>query len=121
MRWLTPAVACTCNLNSPDGLVPAKAVCLTKPYADRIVTLHSNEGVRAYRDRMVPEALVELFNSIYSELDDLTEKYDLEKIKTIGDAYMVIAGAPKQRTDHAEAMAAMSLEIRERCAKVNKA
>src|SRR5262249_2041963 len=44
-----------------------------------------------------------------------------EKIKTIGDAYMVIAGAPKQRTDHAEAMAAMSLEIRERCAKVNKA
>jgi adenylate cyclase len=78
-------------------------------------------GSTRLAESMAPEALVELLNSIFSELDDLTEKYDLEKIKTIGDAYMVIAGAPKQRADHAEAMAAMSLEIRERFAKVNDA
>jgi len=38
---------------------------------------------------MPPEALVDLLNNVFSEIDDLTEKYDLEKIKTIGDAYMV--------------------------------
>jgi class 3 adenylate cyclase len=70
---------------------------------------------------MPAEALVQLLNSIFSELDELAEKYNLEKIKTIGDAYMLVAGAPQHRDDHAEAVAAMSLEIKERFAKVNKA
>jgi adenylate cyclase len=78
-------------------------------------------GSTRLAESMAPEALVELLNTVFSEIDDLTEKYDLEKIKTIGDAYMVVAGAPKQRADHAEAVAAMSLEIGERFAKVNKA
>jgi adenylate cyclase len=78
-------------------------------------------GSTRLAESMAPEALVELLNSIFSEIDDLTEKYDLEKIKTIGDAYMVVAGAPKQRADHAEAMAAMALEIKGRFAKVNQA
>jgi adenylate cyclase len=78
-------------------------------------------GSTRLAESMAPEALVELLNSIFSEIDDLTEKYDLEKIKTIGDAYMVVAGAPRERADHAEAVAAMSLEIKERFAKVNKA
>jgi adenylate cyclase len=78
-------------------------------------------GSTRLAESLAPGALVELLNSIFSEIDDLTEKYDLEKIKTIGDAYMVVAGAPKQRDDHAEVMAAMSLEIKERFAKVNNA
>ena len=78
-------------------------------------------GSTRLAESMAPEALVGLLNSIFSEIDDLSEKYDLEKIKTIGDAYMVVAGAPIQRADHAEAVAAMSLEIKERFAKVNKA
>jgi adenylate cyclase len=77
-------------------------------------------GSTRLAESMAPDALVGLLNSIFSEIDDLTEKYDLEKIKTIGDAYMVVAGAPKQRPDHAEAVAAMALEIGERFAKVNK-
>jgi adenylate cyclase len=77
-------------------------------------------GSTQLAESMAPEALVGLLNSIFSEIDDLTEKYDLEKIKTIGDAYMLVAGAPNQRADHAEAVAAMSLEIKERFAKVNK-
>ena len=68
---------------------------------------------------MPPEALVDLLNNVFSEIDDLTEKYDLEKIKTIGDAYMVVAGAPERRPDHAEAVAAMSLEIKDSFAKLN--
>jgi adenylate cyclase len=77
-------------------------------------------GSTRLAETMAPDALVGLLNSIFSEIDDLTDKYDLEKIKTIGDAYMVVAGAPKQRADHAEAVAAMSLEIKERFAKVNQ-
>jgi adenylate cyclase len=76
-------------------------------------------GSTRLAESMAPEALVELLNSIFSEIDDLTEKYGLEKIKTIGDAYMVVAGAPEQRADHAQTVAAMSLEIKERLANVN--
>ncbi len=55
--------------------------------------------------------LVYLLNEIFSSFDQLTEKHGLEKIKTIGDAYMVAAGIPIPRPDHAEAMAEMALDM----------
>ncbi len=58
-----------------------------------------------------PEQLVEGLDRIFSEFDALAEKYGLEKIKTIGDAYMVVAGAPEPREDHAEAIASMAIEM----------
>ncbi len=61
--------------------------------------------------RITPEELVEGLDRIFSEFDALAEKYGLEKIKTIGDAYMVISGAPVQRIDHAEVMAHFALEM----------
>ncbi|MFN8360764.1 MAG: adenylate/guanylate cyclase domain-containing protein [Candidatus Kapaibacterium sp.] len=63
--------------------------------------------------RITPEELVEGLDRIFSEFDALAEKYDLEKIKTIGDAYMVVAGAPVQREDHAEAIAHFAFEMME--------
>jgi class 3 adenylate cyclase len=77
-------------------------------------------GFTKLSESIEPETLVKLLNSVFSEMDDLTEKYQLEKIKTIGDSYMVVAGAPERRPDHAEAMAEMSLEIRDRFEKLNK-
>lgn len=53
--------------------------------------------------------LVRLLNRIFSALDLLAQKHGLEKIKTIGDAYMVVAGLPIARADHAEAMAEFAL------------
>jgi class 3 adenylate cyclase len=61
--------------------------------------------------RITPEELVEGLDRIFSEFDRLAEKHGLEKIKTIGDAYMVVSGAPVQREDHAEAMAHFALEM----------
>jgi class 3 adenylate cyclase len=58
-----------------------------------------------------PEELVEGLDRIFSEFDALAEKHGLEKIKTIGDAYMVVSGAPVPRADHAEAMAVFALEM----------
>ncbi|GBO52198.1 adenylate cyclase [Pseudanabaena sp. lw0831] len=61
--------------------------------------------------KVPPVKLVCLLNEIFSEFDGLAEKYGLEKIKTIGDAYMVVGGLPMFRTDHAEAIADMALEM----------
>jgi class 3 adenylate cyclase len=59
-----------------------------------------------------PEAVVELLGDIFSRFDALADRFGLEKIKTIGDAYMVVAGIPSPRADHVEAMAEMALAIR---------
>jgi len=60
-----------------------------------------------------PDQLVNLLNDVFSEFDGLVEKAGLEKIKTIGDAYMVAAGVPIPRPDHAQALAALALDLRE--------
>ncbi|WP_017715622.1 adenylate/guanylate cyclase domain-containing protein [Kamptonema formosum] len=61
--------------------------------------------------RLKPIDLVSLLNEIFSSFDDLAEQFRLEKIKTIGDAYMVAAGLPVPRADHAEAIAEMALAM----------
>ncbi|MCL1470949.1 adenylate/guanylate cyclase domain-containing protein [Argonema antarcticum] len=61
--------------------------------------------------KMPPIELVNLLNEIFSTFDELAEKHGLEKIKTIGDAYMVVGGLPIARFDHAEAIAAMALDM----------
>ncbi|MFM6191909.1 MAG: adenylate/guanylate cyclase domain-containing protein [Planktothrix sp.] len=58
-----------------------------------------------------PAELVEILNEIFSAFDELAETYQLEKIKTIGDAYMVVGGLPTPRSDHAEAIANMALDM----------
>ncbi|WP_445302206.1 adenylate/guanylate cyclase domain-containing protein [Microcoleus sp. F4-D5] len=55
--------------------------------------------------------LVYLLNEIFSIFDELSDKHGLEKIKTIGDAYMVAGGIPIERPDHAEAIAEMALDM----------
>ncbi len=61
--------------------------------------------------RTPPAELVSLLDRVFSAFDDLADRHGLEKIKTIGDAYMVVGGAPEPRPDHAEAVAAMALEM----------
>jgi len=56
--------------------------------------------------------MVLLLNEIFSYFDSLAEKYGLEKIRTIGDNYMVAAGVPSPRPDHALVMAAFALEMK---------
>ena len=55
--------------------------------------------------------LVKLLNGIFSAFDALSEHHRLEKIKTIGDAYMVVGGLPRHRNDHAEAIANMAIDM----------
>ena len=52
-------------------------------------------------EKISSEKIVGFLNDMFSQFDDLTEKYGVEKIKTIGDSYMVVSGMPVQREDHA--------------------
>ena len=62
---------------------------------------------------MQPAQLVDMLNHVFSDFDALVDEYDLEKIKTIGDAYMLAAGIPLQRGDHANAVARIALDMRD--------
>ncbi|MCA9657651.1 MAG: GAF domain-containing protein, partial [Myxococcales bacterium] len=64
------------------------------------------------------EALVELLGQVFTALDAISDRFGVEKIKTIGDAYMVVAGVPTPRADHLEAMADTALAIVDAVAEV---
>ena len=65
----------------------------------------------AFAEETTPERVVELLGRVFETLDDLTARHGLEKIKTLGDGYMAVAGVPQPRADHARAAAAMAVEI----------
>jgi adenylate cyclase len=60
---------------------------------------------------MSPVEMVDLLNDVFTYFDSLAEKYGVEKIRTIGDSYMVAAGVPCPRADHAQALAHMALDM----------
>jgi adenylate cyclase len=62
---------------------------------------------------LAPVEMVNLLNQIFSHFDSLVDKYDLEKIRTIGDNYMVAAGVPRPRPDHAAILARLALDMRD--------
>ena len=63
--------------------------------------------------QMEPEAMVDQLNTVFTPFDQLANKFGCEKIRTIGDTYMVAAGVPVPRDDHAHAIASMALEMLE--------
>jgi class 3 adenylate cyclase len=68
-------------------------------------------GFTPLAEKLAPNELVRLLNEVFSAFDDLARNHGLEKIKTIGDAYMVVGGLPSPRRDHAVAVAAMALDM----------
>jgi guanylate cyclase len=67
--------------------------------------------------RLDAREVVGLLDRLFTSFDELVDRYEVEKIKTIGDCYMAAAGVPRKRQDHAHALAALALEMRE-CAKI---
>lgn len=72
-------------------------------------------------EKMPPTQLIELLSQVFVRFDELAEKYQVEKIKTIGDAYMVISGAPVPCNDHAERIAKMALDMHTALKEVSQA
>jgi adenylate cyclase len=87
---------------------------------ERVIADHVNAATILFSDlvgftelaaRLPPERTVALLEALFSRFDALAARHGLEKIKTIGDAYMVAGGIPEARPDHAAAMAAMALDM----------
>ena len=70
-------------------------------------------GFTTFSQHVDASQLVDLLDDIFSAFDHLANAYGVEKIKTIGDAYMAVAGLPDPREDHAEAVAGMALGMLE--------
>ncbi|HEV2434629.1 MAG TPA: response regulator, partial [Verrucomicrobiae bacterium] len=77
-------------------------------------------GFSTLSTHISPEQIVQLLNEIFSAFDLLAEKHGLEKIKTIGDAYMVAGGISVPRPDHAEASAELALNLQEEIKRLNQ-
>ena len=69
-------------------------------------------GFTVWAERLTPEKVVEKLDTIFGAFDEMAERLGLEKIKTIGDAYMVAGGLPGTRPDHVIAIARLALEMR---------
>jgi guanylate cyclase len=70
-------------------------------------------GFTAHSSQVSPEELIEELNTIFSRFDSLVEGCGAEKIKTMGDGYLAVSGAPNERPDHAEVMCELALRFQE--------
>ena len=86
---------------------------IAEQFSDATILFADIVGFTPLSARMSPIELVDLLNQMFSTFDQLAEKHELEKIKTIGDAYMVVGGLPIPRSDHAQAIAAMALDMQQ--------
>ena len=73
-------------------------------------------GFTGLSARLAPEQVVRLLDGVFTRLDVLVDEFGLEKIKTIGDAYMVASGIPLPREDHAQVLARFALAARDELA-----
>jgi adenylate cyclase len=82
-------------------------------YSEVSVLLADMAGFTARTSDTAPGDLVLFLNRVFTAFDRLVESHGLEKIKTTGDAYMVVSGVPAPRSDHAAALADLALDMRD--------
>ena len=68
-------------------------------------------GFTTLSERLEADEVVTVLNDVFSYFDSLADRFGLEKIRTMGDAYMVASGVPLARSDHAQVMARMALAM----------
>jgi NAD(P)-dependent dehydrogenase (short-subunit alcohol dehydrogenase family)/class 3 adenylate cyclase len=109
---------------------------LPKPIADRLkrgegtIADHFDEVTVLFADianftlmsaQLAPREVVEILDAVFSALDDVAGAHGLEKIKTIGDCYMMVGGLPEPRDDHAHTVAKAALDLRDAISLVSEA
>jgi adenylate cyclase len=82
-------------------------------YPEASILFADMAGFTARASKMTPPELIRFLNDVYVQIDNLVERRGLEKIKTTGDAYMVVSGVPEPRADHAAEIADLALDIRD--------
>lgn len=92
---------------------------IAEDFADVTVLFADIVGLTEIASSVSAIQLVKLLNQIFSDFDRLSEQYNLEKIKTIDDAYIIVGGLPRHRPDHASAIALMALDMQSAIAQFN--
>jgi adenylate cyclase len=101
---LLPASIAKRLLDDPDARIAERHENVVVLFADL-------RGFTSATRNLTPQAVVAMLERLFVRFDNLVDKYGLEKIKTIGDCYMVAAGVPEPRDDALEAMAALALDM----------
>jgi guanylate cyclase len=96
---------------SPGLIADAHDGC-TVMFADLV-------GFTAHSTKVSPERLIEELNLVFSRFDALVEACGAEKIKTMGDGYLAVAGAPDRRSDHPTVMCELALRMQEAVPSIN--
>ncbi len=107
------------------NVLPAGVAERLKRDPGRIAELHPKTTIlfadiadfTALSATMAPEALVDLLDEVFTEFDRIVDEKGLEKIKTIGDAYMAVAGAPEECVDHVDRVMEAAIAMREEVAR----
>lgn len=81
---------------------------IAESYPETTVVFSDIAGFTPWAQRTEPARVVELLDELFTQLDELATVHGVEKIKTIGDSYMAVCGAPEPRTDHAAAAVAFA-------------
>jgi len=108
---ILPATIAERLREKPDAVIAERFEAATVLFADLT-------GFTTLAARLGPQKIVAMLDDLFSAFDDLAARHGLEKIKTIGDAYMAVAGVPVARPGHAQAVADMALAMLEAAAEV---
>jgi len=92
------------QLKENDQIIATKHPEVTVLFADVV-------GFTSISEHMLPDQVVTMLNDVFSYFDSLVDRYGVEKIRTMGDAYMVASGVPAPRPDHAQVLARMALDM----------
>lgn len=99
----------------PDDVVErlkaAPGETIADGFADASVLFADITGFVRLARSLGPDKTVTFLNRLVTAFDELAQRHGVEKIKTIGDAYMVASGVPVPRDDHAHALASMALDL----------
>lgn len=94
-----------------ERLKSAPDAAIADGFSEASVLFADITGFVAIARSLGPERTVAMLNALVTRFDELAERHGVEKIKTIGDAYMVASGVPEPRDDHAAALARMALDM----------
>jgi adenylate cyclase len=94
-----------------DRLKDPSREIIADRYDDASILFADIAGYTKRASDTTPTDLVRFLDRLYTDLDGLVDRHGLEKVKTSGDSYMVVAGVPRPRTDHVEALACLALDM----------
>ena len=112
LNVLPPAIAARLKAR-PDVIANGFPEIIADSFPEATILFAGLHDFSRLTERMAATDVVKLLNKIYSGFDAIMQNLGLEKIKTIGDAYMVAAGVPVPRADHADAIAEAALALRQ--------